>query len=106
MRGRADVLNGVGHALGYRNYEVKDESRNITPIAIWLGGEELHNNHHADPHSAKFAHRKFEFDIGWMYIRLLSLFGLAKVKYAHGVSGHDRDRGEDPTAKIVQQSAA
>ena len=102
----AGVLNGVGHALGYRNYEVKDESKNIVPIAIWLGGEELHNNHHADPHSAKFAHRKFEFDIGWMYIRLMSLVGLAKIKYAHGVSGFDRDRGEDPTAKVVQQSAA
>ena len=45
----AGIVNGVGHALGYRNFQVKDESRNITPIAIWLGGEELHNNHHADP---------------------------------------------------------
>ena len=50
----AGVINGIGHALGYRNFEVKDESRNISPIAIWLGGEELHNNHHADPKSAKF----------------------------------------------------
>ena len=50
----AGIINGVGHALGYRNFEVKDESRNISPIAIWLGGEELHNNHHHDPHSAKF----------------------------------------------------
>jgi stearoyl-CoA desaturase (delta-9 desaturase) len=100
----AGVLNGVGHALGYRNYEVKDESRNISPIAIWLGGEELHNNHHADPHSARFSHRKFEFDIGWMYIRLLSLVGLATVKYAHGVDGFDRDRGDDPTARVVAQT--
>lgn len=78
----AGIINGVGHALGYRNYEVKDESRNISPIAIWLGGEELHNNHHADPHSAKFSHKGFEFDVGWLYIKLLSVVRLAKVEYA------------------------
>jgi stearoyl-CoA desaturase (delta-9 desaturase) len=78
----AGIINGVGHALGYRNFDVKDESRNIAPIAIWLGGEELHNNHHHDPHSAKFARRWFELDIGWVYIRALSLVGLAKIKYA------------------------
>jgi stearoyl-CoA desaturase (Delta-9 desaturase) len=78
----AGIINGVGHAWGYRNHDVKDESRNILPIAVWLGGEELHNNHHADPHSAKFKHRWFEIDIGWVYIRLLSLFGLATVQYA------------------------
>jgi stearoyl-CoA desaturase (delta-9 desaturase) len=78
----AGIINGVGHALGYRNYDVKDESRNISPIAIWLGGEELHNNHHADPHSAKFGHKWYEFDIGWVYIRVLQFFGLAEVKYA------------------------
>jgi stearoyl-CoA desaturase (delta-9 desaturase) len=82
----AGIINGVGHALGYRNFEVKDESRNISPIAIWLGGEELHNNHHADPQSAKFKATWSEFDIGWVYIRLLSLFGLAKVQYARGAS--------------------
>jgi stearoyl-CoA desaturase (delta-9 desaturase) len=80
----AGIVNGVGHALGYRNYEVKDESRNITPIAIWLGGEELHNNHHADPKSARFAARWFEFDIGWVYIRILQFLRLAKVDYARG----------------------
>jgi stearoyl-CoA desaturase (Delta-9 desaturase) len=78
----AGIINGVGHALGYRNYEVKDESRNISPIAIWLGGEELHNNHHADPASAKFTKRWFEFDIGWLYIRALNLVGLAKIRHA------------------------
>ena len=78
----AGIINGVGHALGYRNYDVKDESRNILPIAIWLGGEELHNNHHADPHSAKFKAKWYEFDIGWLYIRLMQLVGLAKVRYA------------------------
>ncbi len=93
----AGIINGVGHAVGYRNHDVKDESRNISPIAIWLGGEELHNNHHADPRSATFSHRWFEFDIGWMYIRLLSLFGLARVEYApdyscqHAHAGHPDD---------------
>jgi stearoyl-CoA desaturase (delta-9 desaturase) len=80
----AGVVNGIGHALGYRNFQVKDESRNITPIAIWLGGEELHNNHHADPKSARFAARWFEFDIGWIYIRMLQFLRLAKVEYARG----------------------
>jgi stearoyl-CoA desaturase (delta-9 desaturase) len=78
----AGIVNGVGHAFGYRNHGVKDESRNISPIAIWLAGEELHNNHHADPKSAMFSHRWFEADIGWMYIKLLSAFGLAHVEYA------------------------
>jgi stearoyl-CoA desaturase (Delta-9 desaturase) len=78
----AGVINGVGHAIGYRNFNVKDESRNIAPLAIWLGGEELHNNHHADPHSAKFKAKWYEFDVGWFYIRLLALVRLAKVKYA------------------------
>jgi len=78
----AGIINGVGHAVGYRNFNVKDESRNISPIAIWLGGEELHNNHHADPHSAKFKAKWYEFDIGWVYLRLLSIFGLAEISYA------------------------
>lgn len=78
----AGVINGVGHAIGYRNFDVKDESRNIAPLAIWLGGEELHNNHHADPHSAKFKAKWYEFDVGWFYIRLLALVRLAKVQYA------------------------
>jgi len=78
----AGIINGVGHAVGYRNFNVKDASRNISPIAIWLGGEELHNNHHHDPHSAKFKAKWYEFDIGWVYLRLLSFFGLAKIEYA------------------------
>lgn len=80
----AGIINGVGHAVGYRNHAVKDESRNIVPFGIMIAGEELHNNHHADPHSAKFSHRWFEFDIGWMYITLLSWLRLAEVRYAHG----------------------
>jgi len=75
----AGIVNGVGHAAGYRNFDIKGASRNILPLAIWLGGEELHNNHHADPSSAKFKARWFEFDVGWAYIRLLSLAGLAQV---------------------------
>jgi stearoyl-CoA desaturase (delta-9 desaturase) len=78
----AGIVNGVGHALGYRNFDVKDESRNIVPVAIWLGGEELHNNHHADPRSAKFEAKWYEFDIGWLYIRMLQVLRLAKVEYA------------------------
>jgi stearoyl-CoA desaturase (delta-9 desaturase) len=82
----AGIINGVGHAIGYRNYEVKDESRNMIPLAIWLGGEELHNNHHHDPHSAKFKAKWYEFDIGWVYIRLLAVVRLAKVQYARATS--------------------
>jgi stearoyl-CoA desaturase (Delta-9 desaturase) len=82
----AGVINGVGHAIGYRNFDVKDESRNISPVAIWLGGEELHNNHHADPHSANFTAKWYEFDIGWIYIRALALVRLAKVQYARATA--------------------
>ena len=56
----------------------------VPPGYLFVGGEELHNNHHADPHSAKFGHKWYEFDIGWVYIRVLQFFGLAEVKYAHG----------------------
>ncbi|NOX43298.1 MAG: acyl-CoA desaturase [Gammaproteobacteria bacterium] len=75
----AGVINGIGHWWGYRNYETSDASRNISPIGILIGGEEFHNNHHTYANSAKFSTRWWEFDIGWMYIRLLVLFGLAKV---------------------------
>jgi stearoyl-CoA desaturase (delta-9 desaturase) len=76
----AGVINGVGHYYGYRNWSPGDASTNIVPWGILIGGEELHNNHHAYPTSAKLSNRWFEFDIGWVYIRLLCLFGLAKVK--------------------------
>ncbi|QOW24756.1 fatty acid desaturase [Lysobacter sp. H23M47] len=75
----AGVVNGIGHWWGYRNFETTDKATNITPWAFWIGGEELHNNHHAFPSSAKFALRKFEFDIGWTVIRALQSVGLAKV---------------------------
>ena len=76
----AGVINGVGHHSGYRNYETADASRNIVPWGIIVGGEELHNNHHAYASSAKFSARPFEFDIGWFYIKLLEFVGLASVK--------------------------
>jgi stearoyl-CoA desaturase (Delta-9 desaturase) len=76
------LVNGVGHAWGYRNYFLKDSSRNFFPFGLLLGGEELHNNHHADPRSARFRRRWFEFDIGWVYIKLLSIVRLAKIEYA------------------------
>ena len=76
----AGVINGLAHWWGYRNYAVKDTSRNLWPLGIWIGGEELHNNHHGAGSSPKFSHRWFEFDIGWTYIKILSLLGLAKVR--------------------------
>jgi len=75
----AGVVNGIGHWWGYRNFETTDTATNLTPWGFWIGGEELHNNHHAFPSSAKFALRKFEFDIGWAAIKLLEAVGLAKV---------------------------
>jgi stearoyl-CoA desaturase (delta-9 desaturase) len=78
----AGVINGVGHFWGYRNWQTPapDTSRNIVPWGILIGGEELHNNHHAYPASAKLSSKWFEFDLGWMYIRLMQTCGLAKVK--------------------------
>lgn len=75
----AGVINGLGHWWGYRNFETTDTATNLTPWAVWIGGEELHNNHHAFPSSAKFALRRFEFDIGWAAIKLLEKLRLAKV---------------------------
>ncbi len=76
----AGIINGVGHYWGYRNFDCPDAGRNITPIAFFVGGEELHNNHHAYPTSCKFSIRPWEFDIGWLYIRLLQTVGLAYPK--------------------------
>ncbi|MDA1331227.1 MAG: fatty acid desaturase [Proteobacteria bacterium] len=76
----AGVINGVGHVLGYRNFNVNDASTNIIPWGILIGGEELHNNHHAYASSAKLSSRWYEFDIGWLYIRLMEIVGLATVK--------------------------
>jgi len=76
----AGVINGIGHYWGYRNFQTEDDSTNIVPWAGWIGGEELHNNHHAYPTSAKFSLRWYEFDLGWMYIRILQSLGLATVR--------------------------
>jgi len=75
----AGVINGVGHYWGYRNFDCPDASTNIVPWGILIGGEELHNNHHTFPTSAKLSVKWFEFDLGWCYIRLLQALGLARV---------------------------
>jgi stearoyl-CoA desaturase (Delta-9 desaturase) len=76
----AGVINGIGHYWGYRNFACSDASTNIFPLGILIGGEELHNNHHTFASSAKLSNKWYEFDIGWFYIRLLEIVGLAKVK--------------------------
>ncbi|GAO69193.1 fatty acid desaturase [Comamonas sp. E6] len=76
----AGVVNGVGHFWGYRNYEATDASTNLVPWGLIIGGEELHNNHHTFPTSAKFSVKPYEFDIGWVYISLMQKLGWAKVK--------------------------
>lgn len=76
----AGVINGIGHFWGYRNFESPDAATNVSPWGILIGGEELHNNHHAFPSSAKLSAKWFEFDIGWFYIRVLEVLGLAKVR--------------------------
>jgi stearoyl-CoA desaturase (delta-9 desaturase) len=76
----AGIINGIGHYWGYRNFEAPDASTNISPWGIIIGGEELHNNHHTYPTSAKLSVKPFEFDIGWGYIRVLEMLGWAKVR--------------------------
>ena len=76
----AGIINGIGHFWGYRNFEAPDASANVSPWGILIGGEELHNNHHTYPTSAKLSVKKYEFDIGWAYIRALEVLGLAKVR--------------------------
>ena len=76
----AGVVNGIGHFWGYRNFEAADASTNISPWGVIIGGEELHNNHHTYPTSAKFSVKPYEFDIGWGYIRAMEMVGLAKVR--------------------------
>ncbi|MCQ4318983.1 delta-9 fatty acid desaturase DesA [Stutzerimonas stutzeri] len=75
----AGVVNGLGHAVGYRNFECRDAATNLVPWGILIGGEELHNNHHTYPNSAKLSVRRWEFDMGWAWIKLFGLFGLARV---------------------------
>jgi stearoyl-CoA desaturase (delta-9 desaturase) len=76
----AGVINGLSHWWGYRNTDTKDTSRNLWPVAVWIGGEELHNNHHADGANPKFKQCWWELDIGWVYICILRALGLAKLR--------------------------
>ncbi len=76
----AGIINGIGHYWGYRNFQPDDASANVLPWGILIGGEELHNNHHAYPTSARLSNRWYEFDLGWFYIRILEILGLAQVK--------------------------
>jgi stearoyl-CoA desaturase (Delta-9 desaturase) len=76
----AGIINGLGHAKGYRNFESPDAATNLVPWGLIIGGEELHNNHHAFPSSAKFSVRSWEFDIGWFYITVLKALGMCKVR--------------------------
>jgi stearoyl-CoA desaturase (delta-9 desaturase) len=76
----AGVVNGIGHWFGYRNGTTKDNSRNISPLGIIIGGEELHNNHHLDPANPRLSKRWFEFDIGWLWLSLFRILKLAKLR--------------------------
>ena len=76
----AGIINGIGHWWGYRNFEAPDASRNVSPWGLIIGGEELHNNHHTYPTSAKLSVKPYEFDIGWAYIRAMEMIGWAKVR--------------------------
>lgn len=88
----AGIVNGLGHYWGYRNYEPRDASTNLLPIGLVIGGEELHNNHHAFPSSAKLSKHWWEFDIGWLYIRILTILRLAHVKKIAPVPQQLRDK--------------
>ncbi len=89
----AGLINGVGHWGGYRNFETPDSSTNITPWGILIAGEELHNNHHAFASSARFSTKRWEFDLGWCYIRLLAMLRLARVKKLAPVPQLNHDKG-------------
>ena len=88
----AGVINGIGHFWGYRNFDCSDASTNILPWGILIGGEELHNNHHTYGTSAKLSSKWYEFDIGWLYISILSFLDLAKVKKVAPAPKFDREK--------------
>ncbi len=88
----AGVINGLGHWCGYRNFESADASTNILPLGVFIGGEELHNNHHAFAGAARFSNKWYEFDLGWFYIRLLSGLRLAHVRRLAPVPHFDHDK--------------
>jgi stearoyl-CoA desaturase (delta-9 desaturase) len=96
----AGVINGIGHYFGYRNFQTEDDSTNIVPWAAWIGGEELHNNHHAYPTSAKFSIRPYEFDLGWLYIQVLQSLGLATVRKQAPVVKLDPSKWEVDAATL------
>jgi stearoyl-CoA desaturase (delta-9 desaturase) len=89
----AGVVNGLGHAVGYRNFECRDAATNLLPWGILIGGEELHNNHHTYPNSAKLSVRRWEFDMGWVWIKLFSWLGLAKVQRVAPIAHRVRGKG-------------
>ena len=88
----AGVINGVGHFMGYRNFELPDASRNIVPWGFIIGGEELHNNHHAYASSAQFSVKPWEFDLGWQYVRLFQALDLLKIRRKIPVLAHDTEK--------------
>ena len=97
------VVNGLGHAVGYRSFEMPSTATNLVPWGLFLGGEELHNNHHAFPRSARFAVQRWELDIGWLWIRLFSALGLARVRWVAPRPHLERRRHEldDDTVKAL-----
>ncbi|HSG91112.1 MAG TPA: fatty acid desaturase, partial [Pseudomonadales bacterium] len=96
----AGVINGIGHYFGYRNYECPDAATNIVPWGLLVGGEELHNNHHTYPNSAKLSQKWYEFDAGWAWISLFSLLGLAQVRSTGPVVARD------PAKKVLDTDTA
>ncbi len=98
----AGVVNGLGHYIGYRNFSSPDTSTNLFPIGIIIGGEELHNNHHAYGTSAKFSSKWYEFDIGWGYIRILQTLRLAQVKKVAPKLKLARQKSESVTEQTLQ----
>jgi stearoyl-CoA desaturase (Delta-9 desaturase) len=88
------VINGLGHAVGYRSFELPTTATNLVPWALLLGGEELHNNHHAFPRSARFSVQRWEIDIGWLWIRLFGALGLAKARWVAPRPHFERRRGD------------
>ncbi len=100
----AGVVNGLGHHTGYRNFETPDNSTNLLPIGIVIGGEELHNNHHGFANSAKFSIKPWELDLGWLYIRILGIIKLATIKSAYKnnlIETKDRKPSDGSNAKAV-----
>ena len=102
----AGFINGIGHAFGYRNWPTKDTSRNIMPVALICSGEELHNNHHRWPRSAKFSMKWFEFDLGWAFIRTFSAVGLASDIYVKNRRWKSSETAAEDDADPVATSPA